>query len=54
VAANRPELHVDADIGLGALRIDDGSSLIDRDFGWMPDSPREVPPPMDVVCGGPR
>ena len=54
VAAGVPELHVDADLGIGALRIGDGQTLFaGRDRGWWRDDvSTPLGSPMRALCGG--
>ena len=52
IAAGRPELHVVADLGLGALRVGDSEVFLgDRFDGWHGDVQAPVPPVMREVCG---
>ncbi|MET0768526.1 MAG: PspC domain-containing protein [Solirubrobacteraceae bacterium] len=51
VAAGRPELHVVADIGLGALRVGNSEVFIGNGFdGWHDDVRAPAPPVMREVC----
>ena len=54
VAPGVSELHVDADLGIGALRIGDGQTLFaGRDRGWWRDDvSTAVGTPMRALCGG--
>ena len=51
IAAGRPELHVVADIGLGALRVGNSEVFIGNGFdGWHDDVRAPAPPVMREVC----
>jgi hypothetical protein len=51
VAAGRTELHVVADIGLGALRVGDAAAFVGDGFPrWHQGAERFGPAPMREVC----